>query len=91
MNKADLIEAVQRALGGDTSRRAVGDAVDAVLDAIAKGVAKGGAVQLVGFGSFKIAHRKARIGRNPKTKEPIKIKASKTVRFVPSAALKDSL
>ena len=91
MNKAELIEAVQKVLGGDTSRRAAGDAVDAVLDAIAKGVAKKGSVQIVGFGSFKVASRKARTGRNPKTGEPIKIKASKTVRFVPSAALKDSL
>ena len=91
MNKAELIEAVQKVLGGDTSRRAAADAVDAVLDAIAKGVAKKGSVQIVGFGSFKVASRKARTGRNPKTGEPIKIKASKTVRFVPSAALKDSL
>lgn len=91
MNKADLIDAVQKSLGGETSKRAAGDAVEAVLDAIAKGVAKSGAVQLVGFGTFKVAHRKARTGRNPKTGEPMPIKASKTVRFSCSAALKKSL
>lgn len=90
MNKAELVEAVQTKLGGDTTKRAAGDAVDAVLSSIAKGV-KGGSVQIVGFGTFKVASRKARMGRNPKTKEPIKIPASKTVRFVPSAALKESL
>ena len=90
MNKAELIEAVQANLGGDTSKRAAGDAVEAVLSAIAKGVKKSN-VQIIGFGTFKVASRKARMGRNPKTKEPIKIKASKTVRFVPSAALKASV
>jgi DNA-binding protein HU-beta len=91
MNKAELIEAVQTKLGGDTSKRAAGEAVDAVLGAIAKGVAKGGIVQIIGFGAFKVAKRAARTGRNPKTGEAMKIKASKTVRFVPSAALKESL
>jgi DNA-binding protein HU-beta len=90
MNKAELIEAVQTKLGGDTSKRAAGEAVDAVLAAIAKGVTKN-SVQLVGFGTFKVAKRAARTGRNPKTGEAMKIKASKTVRFVPSAALKGSL
>ncbi len=90
MNKADLIEAVQKNLGGDTSKRAASDALDAVLDAIAKGV-KTSKVRLIGFGTFKSVKREPRIGRNPKTKEPVKIKASKTVRFVASAALKKSL
>jgi DNA-binding protein HU-beta len=91
MNKAELIEAVQKTLGGETSKRAAGDAVEAVLTAIAKGVAKSGTVQLIGFGTFKVVKRAARTGRNPKTGDPMKIKASKTVRFVPSSALKGSL
>lgn len=90
MNKAELIDAVQAALGGVTSKRAAGEAVDAVLGSIAKGVKKG-SVQIIGFGSFKVASRKARMGRNPKTGEPMKIKASKTVRFTPSSSLKSSL
>jgi DNA-binding protein HU-beta len=91
MNKAELIDAVQNTLGGETSKRAAGDAVEAVLQAISGSVAKGDSVQLVGFGTFKVAHRKARTGRNPKTGEPMAINASKTVRFVCSSALKKSL
>ena len=90
MNKAQLIDAVQEILGGDTSKRAASEALDAVLLAITKGVKKG-PVQLIGFGTFKPVDRNARMGRNPKTKEPVEIKASKTVRFVPSASLKTSL
>ena len=90
MNKAQLIDAVQEILGGDTSKRAASEALDAVLKAITQGV-KNGPVQLIGFGTFKPVKRNARMGRNPKTKEPVEIKASMTVRFVPSAALKDSL
>ncbi|MBL9113546.1 MAG: HU family DNA-binding protein [Verrucomicrobiaceae bacterium] len=90
MNKAELIESVQKILGGETSKRAAGDALDAVLTAISKGV-KGGSVQLIGFGTFKKVQRAARTGRNPKTGEAMKIKASKTVRFVPSSSLKSSL
>ena len=91
MNKAELIESVQKNLGGETSKRAAGEAVEAVLAAISKGVAKHGPVQLIGFGTFKVAKRAARTGRNPKTGAAMKIKASKTVRFVPSSALKASL
>ncbi|MFZ4593605.1 MAG: HU family DNA-binding protein [Verrucomicrobiaceae bacterium] len=90
MNKAELIDLVQKNLGGETSKRAAADSLEAVLAAIAKGV-KGGSVQLIGFGTFKVAKRAARTGRNPKTGEAMKIKASKTVRFVPSSALKASL
>ena len=78
MNKAELIELVQKNLGGETSKRAAGDALEAVLTAISKGV-KGGNVQLIGFGTFKVVKRAARTGRNPKTGAAMKIKASKTV------------
>ncbi|HYF34787.1 MAG TPA: HU family DNA-binding protein [Prosthecobacter sp.] len=91
MNKADLLELVQKNLGDSTSKRAASDALEAVLEGIAKGVKKDSVVQLIGFGTFKVAKRAARTGRNPKTGASMKIKASKTVRFVPSAALKKSL
>lgn len=91
MNKAELIEAVQQKLGGDTSKRAAADALQAVLDSIAATLKKEEAVQIVGFGTFKPVERKARIGRNPKTKESITIPASKSVRFLPSSALKASV
>ncbi len=91
MNKGELVEAVQKALGKDTSKRAAEESVAAVLEAIAKGVKKDGAVQLIGFGTFKVKKRAARMGRNPKTGEAMKIKASKTVGFSPSSVLKGSL
>lgn len=90
MNKAELIEAVQQKLGGDTSKRAAADALQAVLDSIAATVKKDESVQIVGFGTFKPVERKSRIGRNPKTKEPITIPPSRSVRFVPSSALKSA-
>ncbi|MFN5961592.1 MAG: HU family DNA-binding protein [Verrucomicrobiota bacterium] len=91
MNKAELIEAVQKSLGKDTSKKAAADAVAAVLDSIVKGVKKDKAVQVIGFGTFKLATRKARKGRNPKTGATMTIKASKTVRFVPSSAIKKAI
>jgi DNA-binding protein HU-beta len=90
MNKAELIEAVQKNLGDDTSKRAAIDAIEAVLNAIVQGV-KTSNVQLIRFGTFKVARRAARTGRNPKTGVAMKIKASKTVRFVASSALKKAL
>lgn len=91
MNKAELLDLVQKNLGGETSKRAASDALDAVLDALAEGIKQDDNVQLIGFGTFKVATRGPRTGRNPKTGEAMKIKASKTVRFVASSALKSSL
>jgi DNA-binding protein HU-beta len=54
-------------------------------------VATGGSVQIVGFGTFRVSKRAARMGRNPKTGESIQIKASKTVRFSAGQGLKESL
>ena len=62
-----------------------------MLESLAKGIKKDGNVQLIGFGTFKVAKRAARTGRNPQTGEAMKIKASKTVRFVPSSSLKGTL
>jgi len=91
MNKAELIDAIQQSYGAETSKKQAADVLTAVLDAIALGVKKDGLVQVIGFGTFKVAARKARKGRNPKTGESMKIKASKSVRFVPSSVLKKSL
>lgn len=88
MNKAELVSAVQKALGKDASRAEADRAVHAVIDAIKAGLKKDQAVQLVGFGTFKVATRKARTGINPSTRAPMKIKASKTVRFTAGKDLK---
>jgi len=91
MNKAELIEAVQKSLGADATKRSAEDAVAAVLDSIAKGVKKDKKVQIIGFGTFEVKKRAARMGRNPKTGESMKISASKSVGFKPSSTLKGSL
>lgn len=91
MNKVELVEAVQKSLGKETSKAEAERAVTAVIDAIKVGVKKTKTVQLIGFGTFKVASRKARTGVNPKTGAKIKIKASKTVKFVAGKALKESL
>ena len=91
MNKAELIDAVQKSLGKEATKKCAGDALAAVLDAIAKGVKKDKNVQLIGFGTFKVSSRMARKGRNPKTGAPMTIKASKSVRFVASSAIKKGL
>ena len=91
MNKAELIESIQKALGADATKRSSEEALDAVLSSIAKGVKKDKKVQIIGFGTFEVKNRAARIGRNPKTGEALKIAASKSVGFKASAALKGSL
>lgn len=91
MNKAELIESIQSALGQDATKRAAEEALDAVLSSIASGVKGSGKVQIIGFGTFEVKHRAARTGRNPKTGESMQIAASKSVGFKPSSALKASL
>ncbi|HNU72452.1 MAG TPA: HU family DNA-binding protein [Thermodesulfobacteriota bacterium] len=89
MNKGELVEAI----AGDAGlpKATAGKALDAVLANIAKALKKGDKVTLVGFGTFSVAKRKARKGRNPQTGETIKIKAKKSVKFKAGATLGKSL
>ncbi|MGE4633019.1 MAG: HU family DNA-binding protein [Planctomycetota bacterium] len=87
MNKADLVAAVQTNLGD--SKASADRAVNAVIDAIKTGVKNDSTVQVVGFGTFSIRNRAARMGRNPQTGEAIQIAASKSVAFKPSKNFKD--
>ncbi len=89
MNKAELIDAVADA--ADVSKAAATRAVDGALDAITKALKKGDSVTLVGFGTFSVRKRAARQGRNPRTGEVIKIKASKAPGFKAGKAFKDAL
>ncbi len=91
MNKAELVGAVQKGLGKETSKAQAERALDAVIEGIKTGLKKDQSVQLVGFGTFKVATRKARTGVNPKTGEKIKIKASKGVKFTAGKDLKSKL
>ena len=87
MNKAELIAAVA-AKTGDTKKVAEAS-VNALVEVITEALAEGEKVQLVGFGSFEVRNRAARKGRNPQTKEEIKIPASKAPVFKAGKALKD--
>ena len=87
MNKAELIAAIA-AKTGDTKKGAEAS-LDAFVDVITESLTKGEKVQLVGFGSFEVRKRAARKGRNPQTKEEIKIPASKAPVFKAGKALKD--
>ena len=89
MNKADLIEMVSSEIG--ESKAGAERAVNAVLNCIQKGVKKDKNCQIIGFGTFSVAARKARTGRNPKTGETIEIAASRAAKFKPGKTLKDSV
>ncbi len=88
-DKDHLISVIQSGTGA--SKKAAGDTLAAVLDSVAATLKKNQKVQLVGFGSFDVVRRRARKGRNPATGAPIKIKASKGVRFKAGSKLKGSL
>ena len=87
MNKNELIEVVSSSSG--LSKSDAGKAVDSVFASITKELKSGGDVRLVGFGTFSVAERKATTGRNPRTGETIKIKASKQPKFKAGKVLKD--
>ncbi len=89
MNKAQLTDAV--AASTDSSKAEAGRAVEATLSAIGSALAGGDSVSLVGFGTFNVRHRAARMGRNPQTGASIQIQASKSVGFKAGKALKESL
>ena len=89
MNKAELINAV--AAAAEVSKKDAEAVLTATLDAITDALKEGDKVQLVGFGSFEVKKRAARIGRNPKTKESIKIPASVVPVFKAGKALKDAV
>jgi DNA-binding protein HU-beta len=89
MNKSDLIETI--ANEAELTKTAAAAFVDATLNAIVKAVAKGDAVTLIGFGSFKPSKRAARIGRNPQTGKELKIAATTVPRFTAGAGFKTAV
>ena len=89
MNKNELIGAVAESCG--LSKTDASNAVEGVFDSIQKALANGDEVRLVGFGTFSVAKRKASTGRNPRTGEPMEIKASNQPKFKAGKGLKDSV
>jgi DNA-binding protein HU-beta len=87
MNKQELISIVADETG--LARNDASRAIEAMLDTIGSELKKGNEVRLVGFGSFSVSTRKASVGRNPRTGEPMSIKATAQPKFRPGKGLKD--
>lgn len=89
MNKAELVEAMAKVTGStkaDTEK-----SLDAFIEVVTKNIKKKDGVKLVGFGTFSVSARKARMGRNPQTGEEIQIPARKVPVFRPGKELKESV
>ena len=89
MNKQELIGSVAETTG--LTRSDAGKAVESVFDSISAALKKGDEVRLVGFGTFSVSKRKASTGRNPRTGEPMTIKASSQPKFKAGKGLKDAV
>lgn len=89
MNKTELIAAVAQESG--LSKKDAEAAIKAFTDTVAKELKAGGKVQIVGFGTFEVSNRAAKVGRNPHTGESMQIEASKAPRFKAGKALKDAV
>ncbi|MCC8367972.1 MULTISPECIES: nucleoid-associated protein HU-alpha [Xenorhabdus] len=89
MNKTELVDAI--AAGADLTKTQAKAALESTLAAITESLKSGDAVQLVGFGTFKVNHRAERTGRNPQTGKEIKIAAANVPAFSAGKALKDAV
>jgi DNA-binding protein HU-beta len=89
VNKTELIEHI--ALHADISKAAAARALEATIGAVKTTLKNGDSVSLVGFGTFDVGTRAARVGRNPRTGTALKIEAAKVPKFRPGKALKDAL
>jgi DNA-binding protein HU-beta len=89
VNKSELIDHIAKQ--ADISKAAAGRALEAVVSGVKTSLKRGNSVTLVGFGTFGVSKRAARTGRNPRTNEPIKIKAAKVAKFRAGKALKDAI
>ena len=89
LTKADLIE--KMAKDAEISKTSAGRALNSFIESVMGTVKKNNKVTIVGFGTFSLSKRKARLGRNPQTGEQIKIKASKSPKFTSGKAFKDAV
>ena len=89
MNKTELVAAI--AAKTELSKKASEQALNAFIDSVTEELKAGKKVQLIGFGTFEVAKRAARKGRNPQTKKEITIKASNAPKFKAGKALKDAV
>lgn len=89
MTKADLVDAISKKT--NFTKKDVGYTLEALLETIKEQLKKGTKIQLVGFGSFEVKKREARVGRNPRTMQEIKIPARKVPTFKPGKELKEAI
>jgi DNA-binding protein HU-beta len=89
MTKAELVDKI--AEGASVSKAVAGKAIEITIGAVKEALQAGGKVTLVGFGTFSVADRKARVGRNPRNGKEIKIPARKVAKFSPGAGLKEAI
>ncbi len=89
MNKTELIAEIAQKTG--LTKKDAEQAVKALVETVTEQLKKGNKVQMVGFGTFEVSKRAAREGRNPRTGDTMKIKASKAPKFKPGKALKDAI
>lgn len=91
MNKNDLIDFIAEKSSAEVSKALITEIVDLAFQGIGEELKKGGEARFVGFGTFKVSHRKATTGRNPRTGETIKIAAANRVKFTPGKELKEAV
>ena len=87
MTKADLVEQVAEAIGPGITKKECALVVDGFLNAVKRALAQGNGIEIRGFGTFKLRHRKARMARNPRTGEPVRVPARVSPVFKPSKYL----
>lgn len=84
MTKADLVEQVAEAIGPGITKKECALVIDGFLNAVKQSLARGNGIEIRGFGTFKLRHRKARVARNPRTGEPVQVPAGVSPVFKPS-------
>lgn len=89
MTKTQLVDAVQSRTG--LTRKQSADAVEAVLQTVEEVLGRGGEVALTGFGKFSVSEREARLGKHPRTGEPMQIAATRVPKFSPASGLKQAV
>ena len=89
MNKQDLIARIAEKTGA--TKVSTADAVDSLFEGITQALKKGEAITFVGFGTFRTSQRRARLAKNPRTGEPVKIPRRRVVRFTAGKALKSAV
>ena len=88
MTKADLVEQVAEAIGPGLTKKECALVIDGFLNAVKQALARGNGIEIRGFGTFKVRHRKARVARNPRTGEPVHVPAGVSPVFKPSKHLR---